>query len=144
MAFRENCKKREQENTFLLLNTKNNRYVLHMAMIPLQNCCSLDSRPGECPGPPITMQQFPGVPVSDKPLLPELCFAVVAMTRSLQKKHMTTPNIVRHLLKLFERVTAVCLRDITQIPPMGKKLLANVVELTSTLYKCCVVYVFCF
>ncbi len=109
------------------------RYVLHMAMLPLQNCCGLDARPGECPGPPITLQQFPGVPPSEKPLLHELCFAVVAMTRSLQKKHMTTPNIVRHLLKLFERVTAVCLRDITQIPQLGKKLLANVVELTSTL-----------
>lgn len=104
-----------------------------MALVPLQQCCGLDSRPGECPGPPVTLQQFPGVPPSDKPLVLELCSAVVAMTRSLHKKHMTTPNIVRHLLKLFERVTAVCLRDITNVSQEGKRLLAIVVELTSTL-----------
>ncbi len=109
-------------------------YVLHMAMLPLQYCCSLASVPGEAKGPPITMAQFPGVPPTDKPLLPELCFAIIAMTRSINKKHMTSPNIVRHLLKLFERITLVCLRDITQIPDMGKKLLAHVVELTSVLY----------
>ncbi len=109
-------------------------YVLQMAMLPLQTCCSLASVPGEAKGPPVTMAQFPGVPPTDKPLLPELCFAIIAMTRSINRKHMTTPNIVRHLLKLFERITAVCLRDITQIPDMGKKLLAFVVELTSLLY----------
>jgi hypothetical protein len=109
-------------------------YVLQMAMLPLQQCCSLASVPGEAKGPPVTMTQFPGVTPTDKALLPELCFAIIAMTRSINRKHMTTPNIVRHLLKLFERITAVCLRDVTQIPDMGKKLLAFVVELTSLLY----------
>ena len=109
-------------------------YILHMAMLPLQMTCSLTSMPGECQGPAITMATFPGVPASDKPLIPELCFAIMSMTRSINSKHMTSPNIVRHVLRLFERVTIICLRDIAQIPPVGKKLLADVVELTSILY----------
>ncbi len=84
----------------------NQLYVLHMvewrrafrvlgphgtpqALLPLQQCCSLMSTPGECQvepallpsprshaalqGPPIGLSQFPGVPNEDKPLIPELC-----------------------------------------------------------------------
>lgn len=41
---------------------------------------------------------------------------------------------MRHLLTLFHRVTVLCLRDVLHIPGGAKKLLAEVVEMTSLLY----------
>jgi hypothetical protein len=108
-------------------------YVLHMAMLPLQRCCTLSSQPGEANGPPIALQQFPGVPNDNKPLIPQLCVAIISMARMIYKKHMTSQNIVRHLLTLFSRIVSLCLKDTLNIAPMGKKFLVEVVEMTSFL-----------
>ena len=123
----------ETGNRAFLCGLSGELYILHMAMLPLQSTCSLSSHPGECKGPAISID-FPGVPKTDKPIIPELCFAILSMTRSIYKKHMTSPNIVRHILKLFERVVHMTLKDVTSIPQPGKKFLADVVEMTSLLY----------
>lgn len=80
-------------------------YILHMAMLPLQQCCTLGSQPGECLGPPIALQQFPGVVEDSKPLVPQLCNAIVGMSRALYKKHMMSQvSGVWRVSLLFDKV----------------------------------------